>query len=268
MVGISEPASAQTPSPIQEWQYSSGILLERMFSATSPATQTILGLGAELEPVYSGSRAYRGRGGPMIDIQFQDKAFVSTGDGVGYNLLHKRGLQLGISVAYDLGRKERDDYQNLRGMGDQSFSAVPKAFATWVVSERFPLVVRADWRHLLRSGGGSIGDLGAYLPMPGSSSRFVYFVGPSVTIANRRYLRDSFGVSAAQSIASGHPDYSIPQSGVEAYGVGLAGTWRVSDHYLVNANAAASRLGHYAMNSPIVERVSSHAIAVSIDYCF
>jgi outer membrane scaffolding protein for murein synthesis (MipA/OmpV family) len=253
---------------MQEWQYSSGIILDRMFNTAPPATQAILGLGTELQPAYTGSRAYRGRGGPMINIQFRDKAFVSTGDGIGYNFVHKRGLQLGISMAYDLGRKERADYQNLRGMGDQSFSAVPKAFVTWVVSDRFPLVVRADWRHLLRPGGGSIGDLGAYLPMPGSSSKFVYFLGPSITIANRRYLRDSFGVSTAQSIASGHPDYSIQQSGLEAFGVGLNATWRLSDHYLLNASSAASRLGHSAMNSPIVEGASSHVIAVSIDYCF
>jgi len=29
----------------------------------------------------------------MIDVRWQDKAFVSTGDGVGYNLVHQRGLQ-------------------------------------------------------------------------------------------------------------------------------------------------------------------------------
>ena len=204
----------------------------------------------------------------MIDVRWQDKAFVSTGDGVGYNLVHERGLQVGIGMAYDLGRKERADYLDLRGMGDQSLSAAPKGFVTWVVSERFPMVVRADWRHLLRSGGGSIGDVGAYLPMPGSSSRFVYFLGPSITIANRRYLRDSFGVTSMQSIASDHPGYLIQHSGVEAYRVGLTADWRFADHYLLNASSAANHLGHSAIDSPIVERASSHAIAISIDYQF
>ena len=146
---------AQTPSPMQEWQYSSGIILDRMFDPGPPASRAIIGIGAELQPAYEGSRAYRGRGGPTIDVRWQDKAFVSTGEGVGYNLVHQRGLQVGIGVGYDLGRKERADYPNLRGMGDQSLSAAPKGFVTWVVSERFPMAVRADWRHLLLSGGGS-----------------------------------------------------------------------------------------------------------------
>jgi len=268
MVGLSAQVRAQTPSPMQEWQYSSGIILQEMFDPTTPATRKMLGVGGEVEPAYEGSRAYRCRGGPILDIRFEDKAFLSTGEGVGYNIIHRRGLQVGVGVGYDLGRKERDDYQNLRGMGDRSFAAVPDAFITYVVSDRFPLVVRADWRHLARSGGGSIGDLGAYFPMPGSSSKFVYFFGASITIANRTYLRDLFAVSARQSVSSGHAVYAIQASEVESFGIGASATWRFPHHLLLSANAAASRLGHVALDSPIVERGSSHVIAVSIDYAF
>src|SRR5882757_7756710 len=180
---------AQTPSPLQEWQYSGGIILERMFEPTPPDIHAVAGLGAEVQPAYEGSRAYKVREGPALDIRYRDMAFASTGDGIGYNLIHRRGLELGLSMAYDSGRKERLDYGNLRGMGDKPVSAVPKAFVAWVISERFPAVIRADVRHLLRSGGGTVGDLGFYLPMPGSSERMAFFVGPSVTVANRHYLR-------------------------------------------------------------------------------
>jgi len=33
-------------------------------------------------------------------------------------------------MTYDLGRKERDDYANLRGMGDKRLAAVPKLIGT------------------------------------------------------------------------------------------------------------------------------------------
>jgi outer membrane scaffolding protein for murein synthesis (MipA/OmpV family) len=166
---------AQTPSPLQEWQYSRGLILAGMFDSDLPAFRVISGVGSAIQPVYDGSRAYRARGGPVINVQFKDIAFISTGDGIGYNVVRKHGLQLGVSVAYDLGRKERDDYTNLTGMGDKPVSAAPKLFGAWVVSQDFPLVIRGDIRHLLRAGGGSIADLGAYFPLPGSSSHLALF---------------------------------------------------------------------------------------------
>jgi outer membrane scaffolding protein for murein synthesis (MipA/OmpV family) len=259
-------SQAQTPSPLQEWQYSGGLILQRMFESDMPTLSAVAGLGAELQPAYEGSRAYKVRGGPIFDIRYKDLAFVSTGDGIGYNLVHRRGLELGLSLAYDLGRQERLDYSNLRAMGDKRLSAVPKAFITWVVSDHFPLVVRADVRQLLREGGGAVGDLGLYMPMPGSSARMAVFVGPSVTMANRLYLRDLYGVTNSQSIGSGHPIYDIQHAGIDAYGLGVMATWHLTRHYLFNFDAAANRLGHVTALSPIVERTSSYVMAVSLDY--
>ena len=257
---------AQTPSPLQEWQYSSGLILARMFDSDPPEFRVISGIGSAIQPIYDGSRAYRVRGGPVINVQFKDIAFISTGDGIGYNVVHKRGLQLGVSIAYDLGRKERDDYTNLIGMGDKPVSAVPKLFGAWVVSQEFPLVIRADIRHLLRAGGGSIADLGAYFPLPGSSSHLAMFFGPSITVANKRYLQDMYGVTNQESASSRHVAYSIKQSGIEATGLGFSATWTLARHYLVNVDAAVNHLGHLATDGPLVERASGHVVALSFDY--
>jgi outer membrane scaffolding protein for murein synthesis (MipA/OmpV family) len=257
---------AQTPSPLQEWQYSSGLILATMFAPDLPEFRMISGVGAAVQPVYDGSRAYRARGGPVIDIQFKDIAFASTGDGIGYNVVRTRGLQLGVSMAYDLGRKERDDYANLTGMGDKPVSAVPKLFGAWVVSEQFPLVIRADIRHLLRAGGGSVADLGAYFPLPGSSAHLAMFLGPSITVANRRYLQDLYGVTNQESASSRHIVYSIEQSGIEATGLGFSAIWTLSRHILVTVDAAINRLGRLAAGSPLVERSSGHVAALSLDY--
>src|SRR5450432_3207549 len=84
---FSQLVSAQTPSPLQEWQYSGGIILARLFDPDLPRFRTILGLAAELQPAYSGSRAYRVEGGPDINFYYRDIAFISTGDGIGVNVL-------------------------------------------------------------------------------------------------------------------------------------------------------------------------------------
>lgn len=257
---------AQTPSPLQEWQYSSGLILARMFESDLPEFRVISGVGSAIQPIYDGSRAYRVLGGPVINVQFKDTAFISTGDGIGYNVVHKRDLQLGISIAYDRGRKERDDYANLTGMGDKPVSAVPKLFGAWVVSPEFPLVIRSDIRHLLRAGGGSIADLGAYFPLPGSSTHLAMFFGPSITVADKRYLQDIYGVTNQESASSGHAMYSIKHSGIEATGLGFSATWTLARHYLVNVDAAINHLGHLPTDSPLVERASGHVVALSFDY--
>jgi outer membrane scaffolding protein for murein synthesis (MipA/OmpV family) len=260
--------NAQTPSPLQEWQYSSGLILARMFEADLPEFRVISGIGSAIQPIYDGSRAYRAQAGPVINVQFKDIAFLSTGDGIGYNAIHKRDLQMGLSIAYDRGRKERDDYANLTGMGDKPVSAVPKLFGAWVVSQEFPLVIRGDIRHLLRAGGGSIADLGVYFPVPGSSAHLAMFLGPSITVADTRYLQDMYGVTNQQSASSRHAAYSIEQSGIEATGLGFSATWSLSRHYLVNVDAAINYLGHVPAGSRLVERTGGHVVAVSFDYAW
>src|SRR6202161_3967176 len=77
---FSQALQAQTPSPLQEWQYSGGIILARLFQPDLPKYRTILGLAADLQPAYSGSRAYRVGGGPDINFYYRDIAFISTGE--------------------------------------------------------------------------------------------------------------------------------------------------------------------------------------------
>ncbi len=72
-------AVAQTPSPLEEWQYSSGIQLQRLFEPTVPKWQVEFGLGSQFGPASDGLKRYRVQGGPAIDIRYKDIAFLSTG---------------------------------------------------------------------------------------------------------------------------------------------------------------------------------------------
>ena len=78
----SRAVQAQTPSPLQEWQYSGGIILARLFPPDLPKWRTVLGLASEVQPVYDGARAYRVSGGPVINIHYRDVAFFSVGEGL------------------------------------------------------------------------------------------------------------------------------------------------------------------------------------------
>jgi outer membrane scaffolding protein for murein synthesis (MipA/OmpV family) len=258
-------ACSQTPSPLQEWQYSGGIILARLFEPNLPEWRVITGVAAEVQPIYSGAAADRVQGGPVFDIEYRDIAFLSSGDGLGVNVLRGDHYRVGASIAYDFGRSVRTDYNNLRGMGGIASAPVAKVFASYVLAKKFPLILRVDARQLLGGADGTIGDVGIYMPLPGSSRKFVMFAGPSITLATHHYLQSEFGVTPAQSLASGHPAFD-PHAGMVAEGVGFSATRFVTDHWFVNMDAAISKLKGSPDVSPLTERSTQRALTLTIDY--
>jgi len=266
LAGSLQTVRAQTPSPLQEWQYSGGIILARLFEPELPRFRTILGLAAEVQPVYDGSRAYRVEGGPVINIHYRDIAFINTGEGIGYNVLHGDHYQVGVAVTYDLGRNEKDDLSNLRGMGNIGAAPVGKIFGSWVLSKSFPMILRVDARQFAGGAQGAVGDAAVYLPLPGSSRSFVMFAGPSITLATHHYLQTLYGVTPAQSLLSGHPVYEIPRDGTSAAGVGFSASKFLTPHWILNLDTAISQIRGNASRSPLVERRTQRVLALSIDY--
>ena len=167
--------------------------------------------------------------------------------------------RLGVAVAYDFGRRERDNYTNLRGMGDIPAAPVVKVFGSYVLSKKFPLILRLDARQIVGGADGAIGDVGVYMPLPGSSKKFVMFAGPSITLATHRYLQSEFGVTPAQALASGHSIFD-PHAGSDAIGVGFSATRFLTDHWLLNLDAALSKLKGSPDISPITRE--THATRI------
>jgi outer membrane scaffolding protein for murein synthesis (MipA/OmpV family) len=260
-------ARAQTPTPLQEWQFSSGIVLRNMFDPQPPEWQVILGPSVSLAPIYDGAKPYHVRVGPNIDIRYRDIAFLSVGEGLGVNVLRGENYRAGIALGYDLGRRVNEYPSHLSGLGNIPAAPALKLFAAYAISKEFPLVIRADIRRILGASDGFLGDLGAYIPLPGSSQTFVMFAGPSVTVANDNYMERTFGVDLPQSLRSGFPVYKA-HAGVKAAGFGLNATWLVTDHWLFDATTAMSRLFDSAANSPITQRKTEGTVALTVAYRF
>jgi outer membrane scaffolding protein for murein synthesis (MipA/OmpV family) len=257
--------AAQTPSPLQEWQYSTGMVLQRLFEPNLPEWRIVVGAGEEVRPLYDGSRPYRGEAGPVFNIRYYDYAFASTGEGLGVNFLMGDNYRAGIAMAYDLGRRVSDYESHLHGLGDIDPAPVVKLFGSYVISKKFPLVLRADIRQFVGGGDGALGDVSAYMPLPGSSKKLMMFAGPSVTFADHLYLQREFGVNATQALASGYPQYES-HPGIEAVGLGFSATRFITDHWLVNVDAAVNHLHGSAAQSPVTERTGQRVLAVSIAY--
>ncbi len=258
-------AFCQTPSPLQEWQYSGGIALMKLFQPNVPEWSGELGLGIDPRPLYEGANTYRVLVGPVIDLRYEDLAFASVGEGLGVNFLRGDHYRVGVALGYDLGRHVSDDLDHLRGMGNISSAPFVKLFASYAVSKEFPLVVRVDARQFAGGANGMVGDLGVFMPLPGSSEKLVMFAGPSVTFVDRLYAQTEFGVSVTQSAASRYPLY-IAHGGFDSAGFGFSATRFFGKRWLVNVDLSANRLLGSASESPVTQARVQNVFALSGAY--
>jgi outer membrane scaffolding protein for murein synthesis (MipA/OmpV family) len=256
---------AQTPSPLQEWQYSGGVALEKLFEPNLPDWRVVLGAGVEDKPLYDGATLTRTSAGPVINIRYKDLWFASVGEGLGVNLLHGDHYRGGLAITYDLGRLESNDVSHLYGLGNINRAPAVKAFMSYAISKSFPMVLRADVRQMVGGADGMVADFDAYMPLPGSSRRLIMFAGPSYTYADHLYMHKEFGVTNAQSIASGYPVYDA-HSGSDAAGFGFSATGFVTEHWLINLDAAVNHLLGSAADSPITQKTTQHVVALSVAY--
>jgi outer membrane scaffolding protein for murein synthesis (MipA/OmpV family) len=268
VAGIPLAAQAQTQSPLQEWQYSGGVILARLFEPNLPQWRDIVGVAAEVQPVYNGARAYQVSAGPVINVYYRDLWYFSTGEGFGYNVLRGDHYQVGVGLTYDLGRDQKLDGANLNGMGDIKAAPAAKIYGSWVLSKKFPMILRLAARQYAGGPQGAVGDASVYVPLPGSSKTFVMFAGPSITAGTRHYQQVMYGVDAQQSLLSGHPQYNFTQPGTTDAGVGFSATKFVGKHFLVNLDAAISQVRGDASRSPLVETRTQRVLALSFEYHF
>ena len=258
-------ASAQTPSPMQEWQYAGGITLENLFAPKIPKWDVIAGVATSAKPIYSGASQYEVSGGPVINIRYRNRAFLSSGEGLGVNFLVGKQYRVSLAVGLDLGRRQKWHYSTLHGLGDIPRAPFFKLSGAYVLSRWLPILVRADIRKIAGGAAGIVGDLNLYTPLPGSSRKFVMFAGPSVTFADRKHLQTEYGISPRQSLQSGYPVYAA-HGGLEAAGFGFSATRFFTPHVLGNANLSVSELLGAAAHSPLVERNTQASLSFSVAY--
>jgi outer membrane scaffolding protein for murein synthesis (MipA/OmpV family) len=259
---VALPAEAQTPLPLANWQYSSGEVLAPL-GGPVPEWRVTVGAGAMLQPNFEGAKRYEGEPSGILDIRYRDLAFLSDGEGLGVNLVHGPGYRAGIAIGYDLGRDTHDDPRLLH-LSNVSPAPEPKLFAQYFL---LPVVLTLDLRKAIGGNDGLIGDFGAYVPLPLADRHAFLFLGPSVTMANDRYMRSYFGVSPSESAVSGLREFA-PGGGVKNATLGATAVWLLGDHWLLLGQGAYERLLGGAATSPIPETRTQFVLGLNVGYRF
>lgn len=219
-------------------------------SSGGPAlTGNSVGLATMAAPVYAGSDEYRARVLPHFDFRRSNGIFLSAAEGLGYQAAAGRVL-FGAQVTADLGRRERDA-ESLRGMGDVETRLELGMFV------RLPIGERAMVSSSLRYGSGNdrnglVLKLSAMRALP-ISEAWTAHLGVGATLANAHHQRAYFGVTPAQSVATGRAAFE-PGGGLKE--VGLVGGlgYQAGARHAVNFGITVASLQGDARRSPIVRR--------------
>ena len=185
---------------------------------------------------------------PGITVQMANGFFVDPINGLGVAFNASNDLQYGLRATVETGRSTED---TLPGFDKLKARLNPGAFANYKIGDRLTL------KSALRLGVGD-GGKGAVLNL-GAAYR-IYQAGPvivtlngSVKYANSSYQQSYFGVSAAQSAASGLKAFQ-PAAGFNTAQLGLAAGFPLSERVYAFSGLSLQRLLGDAANSPIVQK--------------
>jgi outer membrane scaffolding protein for murein synthesis (MipA/OmpV family) len=170
--------------------------------------------------------------------------------GLGVDLSTDQRLRLNLALRFDAGRSQGTD-PALNGLGDIRRTVRARLSATWRADEAWRL--GAAWSvDVLGRGGGGFGDLN-FAHEHKSSPDTTWTWGASLSMADGRWMRNYFGVDAAQAAASGYPMHDVG-SGLRDVAAFASVRHELSARWLLLGGVSASRLLGSAAESPLTRR--------------
>jgi len=245
------------------------------------------GLGSVSAPRYEGADSNKLTPLPVLQIQWSNGFFIS-GLSAGMHLSNQPTVEFGPLLAL---QPHRDDGGNGRGAGDigamsglsmliqradegNRLAGMEKIYARLQAGGFFNYYLTPQWRlttSLLYGAGnerkGARLTLGVQRLAAQIGSRHALSVSARVTVANREYNQDFFGVSLAEAAASGNPFYAAA-GGLQDAGIGARWNWKVTPSWLVASSVQVTRLLGSAKNSPLVERPTNLTVSSAVAYRF
>ncbi|XUY25623.1 MipA/OmpV family protein [Agrobacterium sp. rho-8.1] len=215
------------------------------FRDTLKDWKVTIGAGAIYMPEYEGSDKFDINPFPMISAKIGDRVEIDT-TGITVDLLERDGFRVGVKGGYNMGRQEKDsDY--LRGLGDIDAAGVIGGIVSY---ERGPFEVYGAFNKTIGGSEGMTGKLGAKASY--RYERFIFSGDVSGTWADDKEMQSYFGVTAAQSAASGLDRYEA-KAGVKRVDVKASVTYMMTQNWMVTGAAGAGVLMGDAKESPIVK---------------
>ncbi|SOB78637.1 Outer membrane scaffolding protein for murein synthesis, MipA/OmpV family [Sphingomonas guangdongensis] len=227
--------------------------------------RTRVTIGPQVQPRFPGADSYSVR--PYFDLARtrgdDPYRFEAPDESTSIALISTDTLTIGPALGFEGRRRSRD----AGGLDRVGFTVELGGFARWTVAEQFRLSVEA--RHGVNGHGATIGMVGAdYIARDGN--RWLFSVGPRLTVGSGKYHRTYFGVNAREAAATGVPAYRPDGAFLMAGATGSASR-QLSARWGVFGFAKYDRLLGDAADSPVVDRFGSRSQwsgGVGLSYTF
>lgn len=206
----------------------------------APGIEFEVGGGGSVVPRYEGSSDYLFSPYPTFRLKrltLSNGFQIGGGDGMG--------LSFYPSFAF-IGARKAADTPALTGLGDVDRTIELGAGVAYTAPG---FKVFGEVRKGFGGHDGYVGEIGADMVMQ-PSDRLTLAAGPRATLAGGDYMDTYFGVSAAESIASGMPEFD-PRGGFKSVGVQASARYDVTENWALESSAGYSRLVGDAANSPL-----------------
>ncbi|MBI3285847.1 MAG: MipA/OmpV family protein [Burkholderiales bacterium] len=245
-----------------------GMLASPMASQRSnEQAEQAVGVGLGVGNRYFGSKSVW-RAGLLGEANFSNGVFLSTVDGIGYRFLNNyNGFSMAASIGGSDSRNESDGDSNgrnrLQGMGDVKLRAAANLFVNY---DAGLFHVNAGLHQTLGERRGTSVDLTGRYDVLASKTDLVQ-VSAGLMYANKTEMQTFFGVTPAQSAASGNALYT-PGAALAGSGAGLMWRHAINQNWVTTLDAGVTRLGASAADSPLVEHRTTAGVGGSIAYRF
>lgn len=219
----------------------------------------IVGAGALSSPTYEGDDSSRVSILPNIQVTYGDRFFASVQEGIGYRVINDDALRAGPILRVKFSRDENgdqpfaingDDTADLIGLGDVDTSLEAGGFLDYEIDA---LTFSAEARKAFTGHDGFVADLG--VKWSGRDFLFgppiIWSVGPRARLVDDSYNSAYFSVNAAQSVASGLPQFDAG-GGLHSYGLGATAIIPLNDAWTAVVVAGYDRLTEDAADNPLV----------------
>lgn len=228
--------------------------------------RTRVALGPQLVPSFPGSDKVAVR--PLVDVARaqgdEPFAFEAPDESFGPTLVRRGRWQFGPAVGFE-GRRSRGDTDGL--LPSVGFTVELGGFAQYQITPAVRL--RTEVRQGIGGHKGLIGVVGAdYVARDGD--RWLFSLGPRITLANDRYSRAYFGVGSAAAANTALPAYEA-DGGLQAVGATAGLIHQLSPRWGLYSYARYDRLVSDAGSSPVVRAFGSRnqvSGGVALSYTF
>jgi outer membrane scaffolding protein for murein synthesis (MipA/OmpV family) len=226
---LEEPAPAPVPTPP---------------AISAPDLIFTLGGGVGVEPTYFGSDSYEAV--PAFSFSLD---YLRLPGGRSFGSTDPSYTATGLSPTFSFRViKERSaaDHVELTGLNDIDLS-VELGMGLAYRQENFQVFANA--RYGVIGHEAWVGDIGADLIVR-PTDKLTMTLGPRLFLANEDYAATYFGVTPAESLASGLPAFA-PRGGALSAGVELGATYAINDTWGMFGAVRWDRLLNDAATSPI-----------------